>query len=59
MGCEFLSGRAELAPQVVQEVEDQVEYVEYNPSGLMTASGGPESTTNEVHCTLEKRVVFT
>ena len=52
MGCEFLPGRAELAPQVVQEVQDQVEYVEDNPSGRMTASEGPESTTNEVHCAL-------
>ena len=53
MGCEFLSGRAELAPQVVQEVEDEVEYVEDVPSGLMTASEGPESTTSKVHCASE------
>ena len=53
MGCDFMPGRAELAPQVVQEIEDQVEYVEDNPCGLMTAPEGPESTTIEVHCALE------
>ena len=36
MGCEFAAGRAELAPQIVQEVEDFVEFVQDSPSGLMT-----------------------
>ena len=34
MGCEFVSGRAELAPQVVQEIDDAVDYIEDVPTGL-------------------------
>ena len=49
MGCEFVAGRAELAPQVVQEIDDTVEYIEDVPSGLMTASASRESATYVNH----------
>ena len=38
MGCEVVAGRAELAPQIVQEVEDIVAFVDDSPSRLTTAS---------------------
>ena len=56
MGCEFVSGRAELAPQVVQEVDDAVGYVEDIPSGLMTASESQGVTTCKFHCAMESEV---
>ena len=37
MGCEFMAGRAVLAPQIVQEVEDVVDIIDDSPSGLMIA----------------------
>ena len=36
MGCEFVDGGAELAPQIVQEIEDVVNLVDDLSSGLMT-----------------------
>ena len=56
MGCEFAAGRAELAPQVVQEVEDSVNFVEDIPTGLMTESESQESTTDENHCARESEL---
>jgi hypothetical protein len=56
MGCEFVAGRAELAPQVVQEVVDTVEYIEDVPSRLMTASASRESATYESHGALDSEV---
>ena len=57
MGCEFVAGRAGLAPQVVQQFEDDaVGYVEDMSSGLMTASTGQESATCENHCALDSEV---
>ena len=53
MGCEFEPGRAELAPQVVQEIDEAVEFVDDVPSGLMTASASRESATYENHCALD------
>ena len=50
MGCEFVAGLAELALQVVQEIDDIVDFVEDVPSGLMTASASQESTTDKNHC---------
>ena len=50
MGCEFVAGRAELAPQVVQEIEDLVDFVEDVPNGLMTVSESQKSTTDKTHC---------
>ena len=56
MGCEFITGRAELVPQVVQafgveiESEDVVSYVDDTLSGLMTTSMGEQSTTKRKHC---------
>ena len=47
MGCEFVDGRAELAPQVVHEIDDIVDFVEDVPSGLMTALASRESTTDK------------
>ena len=58
MGCEFVTGRAELAPQVVQEVgnkiesEDVIEYVEDALSGLMTTSMIEQSATRANHCAM-------
>ena len=49
MGCEFVAGRAELAPQVVQQIDDAVDYVEDVPSGLMTVSASRASATDENH----------
>ena len=47
MGCEFAAGRAELAPQIVQEVEDVVDFVEdghgESSGGLMTAPVNEQS----------------
>ena len=56
MGCEFVAGRAELAPQIVQEVEDVVEFVEDSPSVLMTASASEQSTTHKIHCAIDSEV---
>ena len=56
MGCEFVTVRAELAPQVVQEIDDVVGYVEDVPSGLMTASASRESATDENDCALDSEV---
>ena len=38
IGCEFAAGRADVVPQVFQDIDDVVELVEDVPSGLMTAS---------------------
>ena len=54
MGCQFVEGRAELAPQVVQEVEDTVDYLEDQPSELMIASVSQAIT--ETHCALDTEV---
>ena len=43
----FAAGRAELAPQIVQEVEDVAEFSEDIPSGLMTASENEQSATHK------------
>ena len=59
MGCEFVSGRAEMAPQVVQgvgddtEVEDVVDCIDDELSGLMTTSTMERSATPENHCAIE------
>ena len=59
MGCEFLTGWAELTPQVVKafgveiESEDDVNYVDDTLSGLMTTSMGEQSTTQKHHCAME------
>ena len=51
MGCDFVSRRADLAPQVVQEVgdkietEDVVDHIEDELSGLMTTSTTEQSAT--------------
>ena len=55
MGCEFVAGRAELAPQIVQEVEDVVDFVDNPLSGLMTAVS-EQSTTHKIHCAIESEV---
>ena len=61
MGCVFVAGRAELAPQVVQAVghefrdEDSADCVEDTLIGLMTNSMGEQSTTQgENHCAMER-----
>ena len=56
MGCTFVAGRAELAPQVVQDIDDVVEFVEDRPSGLMTASASRESATFENLCALDSEL---
>ena len=56
MGCELVAGRDELAPQVVQEIEDIVDFVEDVPSGLMTASASREPTTDKNHCAPESEL---
>ena len=56
MGCEFVAGRAELAPQIVQEVEDVVEFVDDCQSGLMTASAREQSATHNIHCAIDSKV---
>ena len=49
-----MAGRAELAPQVVQEIDDDaVGYVEDVSRGLMTASTRQEPATYENHCALD------
>ena len=53
MGCEFKDGRAELAPQVVQQLEDSVGHVEGVPSGLMTTSVSQWVATCKSHCAME------
>ena len=51
MGCEFITGRAELAPQVVQEVgveiesEDVADFVDDTLRGLITTSMCEQSTS--------------
>ena len=58
MGCEFTAGRAELAPQIVQEVEEEVDNIEdvERPSGLMTASASQQPAAQEIHCASETEV---
>ena len=56
MGCEFKDGRAELAPQVVQQLEDVVDHVEDVPSGLMTASVSNGVATYENHCATDSEM---
>ena len=56
MGCEFKDGRAELAPQVVQQLEDFVDHVEDVPSGLMTASVSKRVATCKNHCATESEM---
>ena len=58
MACEFVAGRAELAPQTVQAVTDEIDNddgdvvgfvedeVEESPSGLMTTSESEQSATH-------------
>jgi len=59
MGCEFVGGRAELAPQVVQavgdntETEDVVECIDDESCGLMTTPTAEISATLENHCAME------
>jgi hypothetical protein len=59
MGCEFVDGRAELAPQVVQavgdsiETEDVVECIDDESCGLMTTPTTETSATLENHCATE------
>ena len=53
MGCEFVAGRAELAPQIVQVVEDVVGSVHYSPSGLMTASSNEQSANHKTYCAID------
>ena len=56
MGCEFVAGRAELAPQNFQEVEDVVDFVDDSPSGLMTASVSEQSDAHKIHCAIESEM---
>ena len=56
LGCEFVAGRAELAPQVVQDIDDIMDFVEDVSSGLMTASTEQEPATGENHCALDSEV---
>ena len=63
MGCDFVAGRAELAPQVVQTIgdepedEDNADCVDDTLIGLMTNSMGEQSTTRgENHCAMETEV---
>ena len=56
MGCEFKDGRAELAPQVVQQLEESVGQVEDVPSGLMTASVSQWVATCKFHCAMDSEV---
>ena len=62
MGCDFGTSRAELAPQVVQEVgdkikiEDVIDYVEDALSGLMATSMIEQSATRENHCAMVTEV---
>ena len=51
-----MAGRAELAPQIGQEVEDVVEFDEDSPSGLMTASASEQSTTPQINCATDSEV---
>ena len=50
MGCEFVGGRAELAPQVVQCTEDVIDLVEEESSGLMTTSTTEQLAAPENQC---------
>jgi hypothetical protein len=50
MGCEFVGGRAELAPQVIQCAEDVIDLVEDMSSGLMTTSTNEQLAAPENHC---------
>ena len=57
MGCEFAEGRAELAPQVVQCVEDVINLVEEEESsGLMTTLTDEPLAAPENHCATETEV---
>ena len=55
-GASSWGGRAELAPQVVQEVDDAADYVEDLPTGLMTVSESQGSPITETHCTLDSEL---
>ena len=59
MWIEFVAGWAELAPQVVQEIDDAVGYVQDVPSGLMTATASRESTTDKNHCAPDSELCTT
>ena len=54
-----MSGHVELAPQIVQEVEDVVDFVDDSPSGLMTASASEQSATHKIHRAIDSDVVTT
>ena len=56
MGCELVADRAELAPQIVEEVEDVVDFVDDSPSGLLTASVSEQSAAHKIHCAIESEV---
>ena len=56
MGGECVAGRAELAPQIVQEVEDVVDFVDDSPSRPMTASVSEQSAIHKIHCAIESEV---
>jgi hypothetical protein len=62
MGCRFIGGRAELAPQVVQGIGDEVEasdvvdYIEDALDGLMTMPVSEEPATFEDHCATDSEV---
>ena len=62
MGCEFTAGRAELAPQVVQEIGDQVEGEDVANcigdalGGITTTPMEQQSTAPEIHCARKSEV---
>ena len=56
MGCEFAEGRAELAPQIVQGIEDVIDLVEDVSSGFMTTSTNEQLAAPEKHCATESEV---
>ena len=59
MDCEFVAGHAELAPQIVNEVEDVMEFVADSPSGLMAASANEQSATRKIHRAINSEVSTT
>ena len=56
MACEFKDDRADLAPQVVQQLDDVVDHVEDLPSGLMTASVSKRVATCKNHCATDSEM---
>ena len=53
MGCEFVEGRVELAPQIFQAIEDVIGLVEDLSSELMTTSTTEQLAAPENHCATE------